>query len=347
MGWKDLFKSRAARNKPDPRLRWFGKLPTYPDYYSSPADEDWVVEFNEWVMKGYEHYHGHLASADGAVHSMPICACAIRLPKSGMTVLGSILDYGGDMRGRKFPLCLYVGVPTLRWPGPTSDRAGAATAVLGELLALRHEIARFINSPGPLDAVLGGREISLSRFEEDYSDTSWLAIAKDYAMADWWEGARDLLKIKDLSAWLAKTSSWGDMLAAHKQSGFEPTLRFPLAMRVPFDIQLPGWLMWLEHRMDLQDRALSLVVSGDLDYENGFLAVIARDIVPDDFLLTTAQAAAHPYLDDVASLEWEAAQDDETIDPVPDGDMVPSAAAPVENSLERWLDFVQSPCKSA
>lgn len=346
MGWKDLFKSRAMRAKPDPRLRWFGKLPTYPDYYSSPADEDWVVEFNEWVMKGCEHYLGHLAAADGAVHRMPICACVIRLPKSGVTVLASILDYGGDMRGRKFPLCLYVGMPTVRWPGPTSDRVGAATAVLGKLLALRHEIARFINSPGPLEAVLGGREISLSHFEEDHGDTSWIAAAKDCAMADWWEGACDSLKIKDMSAWLAKTSSWGDLLAAHNQAGFEPTLRFPLAMRVPFDIQLSGWLMWLEHRMELQDRALSLVVSGDLDYENGFLTVIARDIVPDDFLLTTAQAAAHPYLDDLASLELEAASDDEATPCDSAGDTAPSEVDPVDNSPERWLDFVQSPCKS-
>ena len=54
MGWKEIFKSKA---KPDPRIRWFGKLPTYADYYRSPADEDWAVEFNDWILRGYEIYH--------------------------------------------------------------------------------------------------------------------------------------------------------------------------------------------------------------------------------------------------------------------------------------------------
>ena len=52
MSWTNLFKSRGGKAKADPRIRWFGKLPTYPDYYSSPADEEWAVEFNDWVLKG-------------------------------------------------------------------------------------------------------------------------------------------------------------------------------------------------------------------------------------------------------------------------------------------------------
>ena len=58
MGWTDLFKSKSARQNPDPQIRWFGKLPTYPDYYSSKADEAWAVEFNSWVLKGYERFIG-------------------------------------------------------------------------------------------------------------------------------------------------------------------------------------------------------------------------------------------------------------------------------------------------
>ena len=43
MALRKLFKSKASKLRADPRIRWFGKLPTYPDYYSSHADEEWAV----------------------------------------------------------------------------------------------------------------------------------------------------------------------------------------------------------------------------------------------------------------------------------------------------------------
>ena len=60
-----------ARAGADGRVRWFGKLPSYPDYYSSPADEDWSVEFNEWVLRGFELYQGRLASQKARPQPLP------------------------------------------------------------------------------------------------------------------------------------------------------------------------------------------------------------------------------------------------------------------------------------
>src|SRR5262245_61054214 len=130
MGWTDLFKSKSSKLKPDGALRWFGKLSTCRDYFNSPLDEEWAAEFNDWVMKGYEQYHARLASQSGVSflaaqqeagvqkqrHLSP-ASCILRLPKSGMTVLASVQDYGGDSFGRPFPLCFYVGLPTAQWPG--------------------------------------------------------------------------------------------------------------------------------------------------------------------------------------------------------------------------------------
>ena len=84
MSWTSLFKK--SRLKPDPKIRWFGKLPTYPDYYSSPADEAWVVEFNDFVLKGFEIYQRRFAQSGTPVPRLPVSGCFIRLPKSGMTV---------------------------------------------------------------------------------------------------------------------------------------------------------------------------------------------------------------------------------------------------------------------
>jgi len=332
MGWRDLFKSKSLRLKPDPRVRWFGKLPTYPDYYSSPSDEEWTIEFNEWVMKGCEIHHSRVAMTDGAIHRMPICGCVIRLPKSEVTVLASILDFGGDMRGRQFPLCIYVGIPTHQWSGPTSDRVTGALHVLNRLLMMRHEVARFINSPGPLESVLGGRESSLSDNEEECTGSSGTAGERDHLMAGWFDSVRDILKIKRMASWVGKVDEWGDRLIQHESADFEPTLRFPLAMRVSTEIQVAGWIRWLEQRMDLQRRSLSLVVSGDLEYESGFLAVIAREIVPDDFLLTTSQAHTLSYLDDLAAVE----------ESEPEGDGSESSLQTHEECPERWLGFVEA-----
>jgi len=187
MGWADLFKSKSAKGAADGRVRWFGKLPSYPDYYSSPADEDWIVEFNDWVMRGFELYQSRLGGVNARHQRLPISACALRLPKSNMTVLASILDYGGDMRGRPFPMCFYLGLPTGLWSGPTSDRLAGASRVLRDLSAIRREIPHFLNSPGRFEAVFGGRELDLADLDGACHDTSWTETARALRLGDWFD----------------------------------------------------------------------------------------------------------------------------------------------------------------
>ena len=179
--------------------------------------------------------------------------------------------------------------------------------------------------------MLGGREISLDDLDEEHTDSSWTAGARDHLMTDWFDAVRDVLMIKNMASWVGKVDEWGDRLVKHEGADFEPTLRFPLAMRVPVEIQVAGWIRWLEQRMDLQRRSLSLVIAGDLEYESGFLSVIARQIVPDDFLLATSQAHSLSYLDDLAALEIPEQEADRTDSPVPTPEECP----------ERWLEFVE------
>ena len=232
MGWTNLFRSKTGRLKPDPRIRWFGKLPTYPDYYSSPADEGWPIEFNDWVLKGFELYQGRLAGAKESRSRMPLCCGVIRLPKSGMTVFASILDFGGDMRGRPFPICFYVGLPASQWPGPTSNTLAGATRVMRDLLALRHEVGRFINSPGHFETVFGDRKVDLAEIDEQSCDSSWTEPAESVEMGAWFAGVRAGLKVEDQETWRRMALAWGDALAEHEGKEFEPTLRFPLARGV-------------------------------------------------------------------------------------------------------------------
>ena len=264
---------------------------------------------------------------------MPLSAGIIRLPKSGMTALASILDFGGDQRGRPFPICFYVGVPTSQWPGPTSDRVLAAANVAEKLLALRNEVASFVNVPGHFETVFGGREADLTALDNGEEDKSWQAPAKAVAMTDWFEGVRSILKTSDQTAWLQLAAECGDNIARLESKDFEPTLRFPLAWRIAAGAQIAGWISWLGSRLDLERRTVSLVVSGELDRGPGHLAVIARDIVPDDFLLFTAQAGSLSYLDDLSELEASDQNDDSKVS-------VDSSGSGASLSAS-WFEFVK------
>jgi hypothetical protein len=335
MALKDLFRSKTSKLKPDPRVRWFGKLPTYPDYYSSPADEGWAVEFNDWVLKGFELYRGR---AGGRAPRLPVSGCALRLPKSGMTVIACLLDYGGDMRGRPFPMCFYVGVPTWQWPGPTSDRLAGVSRAIRDLLALRREIPRFINSPGRFESFFGEREVDLTGIDKETSDSSWLSASRALALDEWFQDVRGLLKTPDRPTWLELVLACGAGLAARAAEPIEPTLGFPLSMRYPMDAQLAGWVCWLEARLDLSHRSLSLVVAGEPDTGAGQFTCIARELVVDDFLLLTPLVDTLPYVDNLATLGGK------------DGATVNETAhdgLPSTDSLRTWADFVCCPVHAA
>ncbi len=330
MGWKNLFKAKAPRIKPDPRVRWFGKLPTYADYYCSPTDEDWAVEFNEWILKGCELYFSRQRESGGELR-VPSSACLLRLPKSQVSVLASFQDYGGDMRGRPFPLSFYVATPTEGWAGPTSETVLPVLRALLELTHLREHVGRFVNSPGRFEDTFGGREIDLSGLDGATHDGSWRAPAQALSMSDWFQRAQPCLKVAALDAWSGQVTAWGQNIVTLEAEDFAPTLRFPLVMGVPFEVQVPGWLHWLGQRMDLHRRCASLLLTKDAGGATGRLTVIARDeILPEDFLLLTGLADKVPYADDLCSIGDAA-----------DGQDVEPGIAP-----ETWFGFVDSTVKA-
>ncbi|MCH7812380.1 MAG: hypothetical protein IID40_00010 [Planctomycetes bacterium] len=338
MGWTDLFRTKSTKLKPEPEIRWFGKLPTYADYYTSGTDDAWAVEFNDWVLKGFELYQKRIGA--GAGRRLPISGCLIRLPKSGMTVLAAIQDYGGDLRGRPFPICFYVGLPTVAFPGPTSDHLLATTRVLHDLMALNKEISRFLNSPGRLEAFFGGRQIELGGIDGDTKDDSWLIQARTISLGDWFAGVKGDLHVEsdEPQPWLRFVAQWGDHIAQLESKTFEPTLRFPLASGPPKDVQCAGWLRWLESRMDLARRSLSVILSGEAADRRGHLTVIASEVTPEDFLLVTHAAAKHSYLEDLgaAQIKSDGAGQDAGAQATADTDRVFEASA-------SWADFVQRP----
>lgn len=332
MDWSKLFKGKS-KLRPDPRIRWFGKLPTYPDYYSSAADEEWAVEFNDWILKGVEVYQSRIRSTPQHGGRLPIAGCVVRLPRSGMTVFSSILDFGGDMRGRPFPMCFYAALPTALWPGPTSERLAGAASALRDILALRRDVARFINSPGRFEAAFGERFIDLDGLCNGTIDDSWVSQGKALSYAEWFQDARGGLKTDDAVGWARSIQRWGAQLVGHESKTFEPTFRFPLAMRRPLPVQVAGWIRWLETRIDVGRRNLSMIVSGELEHEAGHLTVIAREIVKEDFLLLTPAARMLPYLDDLLALDPANGADC--------GEVAETNQGESAESLGSWVDFVQ------
>ncbi|MCK4658659.1 MAG: DUF2094 domain-containing protein [Phycisphaerae bacterium] len=308
MGLADLFRSKPPKPKPDPQIRWFGKLPTYADYYRSRSDEEWSVEFNNWVLKGFEMYQQR-RSADMQRHGrLPLAACVLRLPESGMTVFASIQDYGGDMRGRPFPICFYAGVPSEDWKGPTSSHIGAASRVIRDLLALRQEVPRFLNSPGRFETHFGDREVNLSGIDDQTEGDSWLEQARKIPLCDWMSGAQAGLEVQDPQVWFDLVEQWGEKIAGLESKKFEPTLRFPLAAGIGVEVQTAGWLRWLESRMDLKRRLLTLMVYGDTEQGVGHLVVVARELVAEDFLLLTPAANTLYCMDDLCGVKLDSAE---------------------------------------
>jgi hypothetical protein len=328
MGLMDLFKSKSGVQAPDSKLRWFGKLPTYADYYSSKGNEDWAVEFNDWLLKGFEVYHARFTGGSRSERQLPICGCAVRLPKSQMTVLATVQDYGGDMRGRPFPISFYAAVPTRSWPGPTSDSLVEVSRVVGDLMALKHEVIRFFKAPGPFDARFGDRDVDLAGVDGDMPDGRWRDDARRWEMADWFERARPGLKIDDLTMWYRLVHKWGENIRQHDARDFEPTFRFPLAQSLSAQVQSSGWLRWLENRMNLSKRNLSLIISGDVDEGPATLSIIVRELMADDFVLLTRSGGDLSFVEDLVSIK--APQE---------GAIVPDVPAEPPRT---WADFADS-----
>ncbi len=327
MGWKDLFKSKPPDLKPDPRLRWFGKLPTYADYYSSAADADWVVEFNDWLLKGCELHFSRQPSAKREMHLQTVSGI-LRLPKSGMTVFASIQDYGGDTRGRPFPIAFYVATPTAGWPGPTSDRVLPGLRVLNDLLRTRDLVVRFVNAPARFEGVFGGRTIDLAGLAADAGDPSWRTAAQATPMESWFAQAAACLKDGDSASWCAAVASWGGNIARLESEDFGPTLRLPLVMNLSVELQVAGWLRWLARRINVEQRFLSLLIQKDSVPGTGRLTLIARDLLPEDYLLFTPLASSVKYVDDACALGGA---------PSADGAGATNVQAP-----ESWAEFAES-----
>ena len=333
MGWKDLFRPKGVALKADARIRWFGKLPTYADYYTSSGDEDWSVEFHEWLLKGYETYHSRKPAGERSAR-LPGSTLIVRLPKSRMTVLAALQDYGGDMRGRPFPLCFYVGLPSDAWPGPAPERIGPALDVLERLTTLRQEVARFCNAPGRFEVRFGGRELTLGELLREDGDTRWLQAARALPLADWFAAARPALKVDELGRWHQLAHGWGDAIAGFESDDFSPTLRFPLAARVAPDVQIAGWLRWLSGRMDVAGRWLTVITTQAVANDVGYLYVVARELTADDFLLLTSLATSLPYVDDLCALGGNERAEDK-----PGG---PTSGRTSQSVPQVWAEFVEA-----
>lgn len=346
MVWTKIFKSKSAKLKADPKIRWFGKLPTYQDYYRSRGDEAWAVEFNEWIIKGFEYYQARHESSDGFVANdsprvprIAPSAVIVRLPKSSMTVLSYVMDFGGDMRGRPFPICLYVGLPTSCWPGPTSDHVMPAARAIGQLMRLGRDIPRFIKTPSRFETMVGERKVELGGMEVNEKDETWIDEARALPMEEWFAAAAQGLLVKDLATWQRLAHRWGDHIARHDGRHFRPTLRFPLARSITHEVQVAGWIRWLEQRMSMKHRTLSLLLAGENERRPGRLAVIARDLVAEDFLLLTERWSALAYVDNLTEVDVE---DHEPPRSGPEEEETRDEGGP-GSPAGSWHDFVQTP----
>ena len=323
--------SDSALSTPDPALRWFGKLPTYGDYYSSPTDGDWTVEFHDWILEGFVVYRNRSGTTDNRRAGVPRSSWVVRLPKSNVTVLSSIADYGGDSQGRSFPLCFYVGLPTPIWPGPTGDTVMGAMRVLDRLEEVHAEVERLLASSQDVELIFSPRDLDVTAVSGGDEDDSWRTVVNETSLDQWFAGASELLQTKEQAAWVQAVMHWGQAISTLESELLDATLRLPLSSAAPVDVQVAGWLRWLASYMDLGRRSLSLAVTADSAHRAGHLAVIARRITPEDFLLVTPAHDTLPYVDDACRLGSVG------VDVVE----YPAESALPGGGEDRWIDLVE------
>ncbi len=334
MSWMNLFKTKSVKLEADPTVRWFGKLPTYADYYAAPADADWAVEFQDWLLKGFEQFHTKHRQRGGPPR-LPNTLLLLRLPKSQMTVLASLQDYGGDMRGRPFPLCFYAALPSQLLPGPTADQAGAVLRELEYLANLRHHIVRFFNAPGRFEDTFGGREL---RFDglPDARDDAWRKAAQQITLEQWFAAAHPTWPQIDnedpsasdatqtptgeqpattdakpaaaqpsLTQMLAGAQRWAGIIRQHAGPDFAATLRFPLAARLSRPAQIAGWLHWIEQSWPLADQPVSWFIPEDPDAMLSHFTISTREPTVEDFLLLTPAAGELRHADTIGPISTD------------------------------------------
>ncbi len=344
-GISSLWQKRKSKTAPDPVVRWFGKLPTYGDYYESAGGAEWEKELREWSLRGRELFRvrskallgdksqtGKIVDAEDEEETIHLtgriddCDAVLRLPKSGMTAFVTLRDYGGDMVGRPFPLMFYVAIPTESWPGPDCGMVSGMEQVFEPLRSLWGEVAQFLRGPGNFDSTFRGRKIDVASIVENKSNGDWTRGAMGLSVGDWFDAARHSMKTREPVAWFEMISRWGEQIRQHDENDHGLSLRLPLAARTDEMIQLAGWLRWLEQRMDLSKRACSLLLTRNDVSAPSKLTLLARDIEVDDFLLMTPLSAKLDYLDDITMAE-------------PHND-VPSESKGGWSAMQTWADFV-------
>jgi len=331
MPWTDFLKPRSTPPRADGRLRWFGKLPTYADYYASKPDAEWVVEFNDWILSGFARYLARQKQTGHRPPRMDPTVCILRLPKSEMTVLSLFDDYGGDMQGRPFPIVFYIGIPSAAWPGPAADTFCCASSVFDAFVGLRREMAGFFSGPSRFEVTFADRVVDLGGVEQCTPSGEWQRPLADWSLPEWYGAAPPGASETRLEAWAARLRQIGDAVARHaREPGFEPTFLFPLARGGSVDSQVAAWLAWLGARMDLGARLLSLMFPLDTIERSGQLAALARAPVVDDFLLMTPLAGRLSYVDNLVAVGDSARND-------ADGD---AAVADLLDPSLCWLAFL-------
>ena len=325
MGWRSLFGTKEPKRPPDPRVRWFGKLPSYGDYYAPPAVEAWVVEFHTWLMSGWEIYQRRLKQEGVTEDRLPASRMVLRLPKSHMTVLVAIQDHGGDSQGRPFPFCILVGVPSAYWVERPHETTQATWRVVEDLAWLQQEVPSLIEPAASPETLFGDRSVDLSPVVSPDTDDSWRDRAHAIAFDDWLAGALPHLAMGEQASWVEYAHAWGNSLARQNGAGRTPTMRLPLSTEITPDVQVMGWMNWLAARQSLGHETLSLMLSGDRCGSLGYLNVIPRALNSEDFLLGTPLATGSAQLEDLCTIR--------ATDRFPDRRV---------SSPRTWLEFVES-----
>lgn len=296
--WLSSVKQVFGRSSaPDASVRWFGKLPSAADYLTRQDQPPWAKAFADWMIAGVEAYH-RVVPRRADDERMPPSWGIVRLPKSDVSVIFSMRDYGGDARGRDFPLAYFIGVQSNRVSGPTCDECAALFSIVLELDGFHAALEADVSAKGgPGSGRFDSRAISLQGFDAPVPSRDWSEAARRLPWLQWFRAVQGPHSMSDAEEWKRVLDTWSARITAADGPGFQPNLRFPLARNASWELQVRGWLVWLESRMRLHERFCTCLCATRTAAGDDALNLLARTVVPDDFMLLTSRASQLEYMD--------------------------------------------------
>ncbi|HTO88041.1 MAG TPA: TagF domain-containing protein [Thermoanaerobaculia bacterium] len=292
---KDGLRGAPRGEEPVPTVRValnaYGKLPIYKDFISAGLTEPGAREFRNWIDRGFSHRW----STDEAYRDIeiPRHLFLLRLPESGVFVIGCLWGSQDEGGLRRFPFTLFATIPG-------GHRAADPLTATESLEAMNRQADAVGKDFGP-----GG---SLAGFYRAYRGAELdLPVKPPKRIRREAQGELERVTISSFAHVLYGDEApveWPALLARLTSFAREPredgvrAVRLPLSGALTRAREMQFWLLWLDARGPRHEVSGLLYAPGSSPAR---VALLQRDLRPEDFFLLHPARFEYPFAADFSA----------------------------------------------